>query len=292
MRLVTERLCGCPHAPVGVALLAQELDVVGHNYFCLCSSSVYLFAKKSQTSNETRHVIRMVPSFKNCARMLKAGKAKRAIVGGVDSLAKYTVNGFNSLQIFSDEITRPFDANRKGLNLGEGAAYLVLELEEDTVGKTIYGEVRGFGNSNDAYHPSSMSPEAVGVKGAINGALETADLQPFNISYVNAHGTGTGNNDYTELHGMNQVFESVPPFASTKSFTGHTLAAAGAIEAVYSLMNIQHQEMYPTLNWQTQMPEFEQIPLLDFVEQAEINHVLSNSFGFGGNCSSLILSRV
>ena len=226
------------------------------------------------------------------ARMLKAGKAKRAIVGGVDSLAKYTVNGFNSLQIFSDEITRPFDANRKGLNLGEGAAYLVLELEEDTVGKTIYGEVRGFGNSNDAYHPSSMSPEAVGVKGAINGALETADLQPFNISYVNAHGTGTGNNDYTELHGMNQVFESVPPFASTKSFTGHTLAAAGAIEAVYSLMNIQHQEMYPTLNWQTQMPEFEQIPLLDFVEQAEINHVLSNSFGFGGNCSSLILSRV
>ena len=91
---------------------------------------------------------------------------------------------------------------------------------------------------------------------------------------------------------MNQVFESVPPFASTKSFTGHTLAAAGAIEAVYSLMNIQHQEMYPTLNWQTQMPEFEQIPLLDFVEQAEINHVLSNSFGFGGNCSSLILSRV
>ncbi len=226
------------------------------------------------------------------ARMLKAGKAKRAIVGGVDSLAKYTVNGFNSLQIFSDEITRPFDANRKGLNLGEGAAYLVLELEEDTVGKTIYGEVRGFGNSNDAYHPSSTSPEAVGVKGAINGALETADLQPFNISYVNAHGTGTENNDYTELHGMNQIFDVVPPFASTKSFTGHTLAAAGAIEAVYSLMNIQHQEMYPTLNWQTQMPEFEQIPLLDFVEQAEINHVLSNSFGFGGNCSSLILSRV
>ena len=226
------------------------------------------------------------------ARMLKAGKAKRAIVGGVDSLAKYTVNGFNSLQIFSDEITRPFDANRKGLNLGEGAAYLVLELEEDTVGKTIYGEVRGFGNSNDAYHPSSMSPEAIGVRGAINGALETAEISPSDVSYVNAHGTGTGNNDYTELHGMNQIFDVVPPFASTKSFTGHTLAAAGAIEAVYSLMNIQHQEMYPTLNWQTQMPEFEQIPLLDFVEQAEINHVLSNSFGFGGNCSSLILSRV
>ena len=226
------------------------------------------------------------------ARMLKAGKAKRAIVGGVDSLAKYTVNGFNSLQIFSDEITRPFDANRKGLNLGEGAAYLVLEREEDAVGKTIYGEVRGYGNSNDAYHPSSMSPEAVGVRGAINGALDTAGISPSDVSYVNAHGTGTENNDYTELHGMNQVFESVPPFASTKSFTGHTLAAAGAIEAVYSLLNIHHQEMYPTLNWQTQMPEFVQKPLLDFVPNTEIKHVLSNSFGFGGNCSSLILSKV
>ncbi|MDC0303996.1 beta-ketoacyl-[acyl-carrier-protein] synthase family protein [Flavobacteriales bacterium] len=226
------------------------------------------------------------------ARMLKAGKAKRAIVGGVDSLAKYTVNGFNSLQIFSDEITRPFDASRKGLNLGEGAAYLVLELGEDAVGKNIYGEIRGYGNSNDAYHPSSMSPEAVGVKGAINGTLETASLQPSDISYVNTHGTGTVNNDYTELHGMKQIFDAVPPFASTKSFTGHTLAAAGAIEAVYSLLSIKNQEIYPTLNWQTQMPEFEEKPLLDFVESAEVNHVLSNSFGFGGNCSSLILSKV
>lgn len=226
------------------------------------------------------------------ARMLKAGKAKRAIVGGVDSLAKYTVNGFNSLQIFSDEITRPFDANRKGLNLGEGAAYLVLEREEDAVGKTIYGEVRGFGNSNDAYHPSSMSPEAIGVRGAINGALETAVISPSDVSYVNAHGTGTGNNDYTELHGMSQIFDAVPPFISTKSFTGHTLAAAGAIEAVYSLLSIQYQEIYPTFNWQSQMPEFDLKPQLDFVSNAEVKHVLSNSFGFGGNCSSLILSKV
>ena len=150
------------------------------------------------------------------ARMLKAGKAKRAIVGGVDSLAKYTVNGFNSLQIFSDEITRPFDANRKGLNLGEGAAYLVLEREEDAVGKTIYGEVRGYGNSNDAYHPSSMSPEAIGVRGAITGALETAGLNPSDIDHVNAHGTGTENNDYTEVHGMRQIFDDVPPYVSTK----------------------------------------------------------------------------
>ena len=226
------------------------------------------------------------------ARMIKAGKCKRAIVGGVDSLAKYTVNGFNSLQIFSDEVTRPFDANRKGLNLGEGAAYLVLEREEDAQGKTIYGEIRGYGNSNDAHHPSSMSPEAVGVKGAIIGALQTAGLQPADISYVNAHGTGTENNDYTEVHGMNQLFDVVPPYTSTKSFTGHTLAAAGAIEAVYSLLSIKHQEIYPTLNWQTQMPEFNSKPQINFVAKTKVNHVLSNSFGFGGNCSSLVLSKV
>lgn len=226
------------------------------------------------------------------ARLLKAKKAKRAIVGGVDSLAKYTVNGFNSLQIFSDEFTRPFDANRKGLNLGEGAAYLVLEREEDVTSKTIYGEVRGFGNSNDAYHASSMSPDAVGVKGAINGALHTAALQPSDIQYINAHGTGTENNDYTELHGMQQVFGDIPPFTSTKSFTGHTLAAAGAIEAVYSLLSIANQELYPTLNWQTRMPEFEATPQLKYAPKTPINHVLSNSFGFGGNCSSLIFSKV
>lgn len=226
------------------------------------------------------------------ARMIKAGKCKRAIVGGVDSLAKYTVNGFNSLQIFSNEITRPFDANRKGLNLGEGAAYLVLELEEDANGKTVYGEVKGFGNSNDAYHPSSMSPEAIGVRGAINDALETAGITKEQVDYVNAHGTGTENNDYTELNGMNQIFEDVPPFASTKSYTGHTLAAAGAIEAVFSLLSIHNQEMYPTLNWQEKMPEFEQKPLLELKENVQVNHVLSNSFGFGGNCSSLLLSKV
>lgn len=225
------------------------------------------------------------------ARLIKAGKAKRAIVGGVDSLAKYTVNGFNSLQIFSDEITRPFDANRKGLNLGEGAAYLVLERDDLTC-RPIWGEVRGYGNSNDAYHPSSMSPEAIGVRGAINGALETAGLKPSDIDHVNAHGTGTENNDYTELHGMQQIFEQIPPYVSTKSYTGHTLAAAGAIEAVYSLLSIKHQEIYPSLNWQTQMPEFDSKPQIEFVESAEIQNVLSNSFGFGGNCSSVVYSKV
>lgn len=226
------------------------------------------------------------------ARMVKAGKTKRAIVGGVDSLSKYTVNGFNSLQIYSDEITRPFDADRKGLNLGEGAAYLVLEREEDAEGKDVWGEVRGYGNSNDAYHPSSMSPEAIGVRGAINGALNTAGLRPEQIDHVNAHGTGTENNDLTELNGMTMVFGEVPPFVSTKSYTGHTLAAAGAIEAVFSLFNIRYQEMYPSLNWQKPMPEQIFRPQTTYLKNVNIRNVLSNSFGFGGNCSSLIFSKV
>lgn len=226
------------------------------------------------------------------ARLIKAGRARRAIVGGVDSLSKYTVNGFNALQIFSDEMTRPFDADRKGLNLGEAAAYLVLENEEDATGKRIYGEVRGYGNANDAYHPSSMSPDAVGVRGAIEGALRTAGLDPSAIDHINAHGTGTQNNDYTELLGFTKIFEQIPPFISTKPFTGHTLAAAGAVEAVYSLLSIVHGEIYPSLNFSVPMEELPIAPQTEYRGGMEVRHVLSNSFGFGGNCSSLIFSKV
>lgn len=224
------------------------------------------------------------------ARLIKSGRAKRAIVGGVDSLAKYTVNGFNSLQIFSDEPTQPFDANRTGLNLGEGAAYLVLEGEDAAVGKEILGVVSGYGNSNDAHHPSAMSPDAVGVRGAINGALETSGLKTSDIDHINAHGTGTENNDYTELHGMTMIFGEVPPFVSTKGYTGHTLAAAGAVEAVYSLLNLANDAVFPSLHHQEKMPEFDATPQTSLMSKG-LNHVLSNSFGFGGNCSSLILSK-
>ncbi len=226
------------------------------------------------------------------ARLIKSGRAKRAIVGGVDSLAKYTVNGFNALQIFSDEMTSPFDEARKGLNLGEGAAYLVLEREEDAHGKSIFGEVSGYGNANDAYHPSSMSPDAVGVRGAINGALRTAGLLPEAISHINAHGTGTQNNDYTELLGFTKIFDKIPPYISTKSYTGHTLAASGAIEAVYSLLSIFNNEIYPSLNFKTPITGFHSSPQTVYMQNEAVNHVLSNSFGFGGNCSSLIFSKV
>lgn len=225
------------------------------------------------------------------ARMIRTGRAKRTIVGGVDSLAKYTVNGFNSLQIFSDELMQPFDQNRKGLNLGEGAGYLVLEAEELVGDKAVLGEVKGYGNANDAHHPSAMSPDAVGVKGAIGKALKVAGITPAEIDHVNAHGTATPNNDHTELFGMEAIFGKVPPFISTKSYTGHTLAAAGALEAVYSLLAINNNEIYPSLQFSTAMEDFDHTPNTEYIQEADITNVLSNSFGFGGNCTSLIFSK-
>ena len=224
-------------------------------------------------------------------RMIRNGRVKRAIVGGVDSLAKYTVNGFNSLQIFSDELMKPFDQNRKGLNLGEGAGYLVLESEELVNDKLVLGEVLGYGNANDAHHPSAMSPSAVGVRGAITRALKSAGIDASEIDHVNAHGTGTPNNDQTELFGLTKIFETVPPFISTKSYGGHTLAASGGIEAVYSLLSILTSEIYPSLNYSNPMEGFTEVPNTVLLADQSINHVLSNSFGFGGNCTSLILSK-
>jgi len=225
------------------------------------------------------------------ARLLASGRTKRVIVGGADGLSRYTVNGFNALQILSSEPTRPFDANRDGLNLGEGAAYLILEREEDLNGKKAFAVLSGFGNANDAYHPSAMDPNATGVRAAINGALKSAGLKPENIDHVNAHGTGTENNDQIELTGMTHVFGEVPPFVSTKSYTGHTLAAAGAVESVFSILNLKYQELYPSLNFETPMPGFLHTPHTEYSKEIKIENVLSNSFGFGGNCSSLIYSK-
>ncbi len=225
------------------------------------------------------------------AELINAGLADRAIVGGVDTLAKFTINGFNSLHILSPEICRPFDNFRQGLNLGEAAAFLVLEKEEDAIGKEIYGLLTGWSNTNDAYHASSISDNGDGPYLAMKRALEMAELQPSGISYVNAHGTATENNDITESRAMMRLFENVPPFSSTKSYIGHTLGAAGAVEAVYSLLSLKHQELYPNLQFEEAIPETGLLPVKQY-QRAEVRHVLSNSFGFGGNCSSLIFSAV
>jgi 3-oxoacyl-(acyl-carrier-protein) synthase len=225
------------------------------------------------------------------ARLIQHGHAKRAIVGGFDSLAKFTINGFNALHILSDEICQTFDQNRKGLNLGEGAAFLILEREEDLNGKKVYAELTGYGNSNDAYHPSSLSDEGNGPYLAMSEALKVAGLNSEAIDFINAHGTGTDNNDLCESAAMIRLFENVPAFASTKSNVGHTLGASGAVEAVYSILNITQNELYPHLNFKDPIQATQLVPLLAY-QSKSIHHVMSNSFGFGGNCSSLIFSKV
>lgn len=227
------------------------------------------------------------------SRLIQHGLLDRVIVGGTDSLTKFTINGFNTLMIFDKEACRPFDATRNGLNLGEGAGYIVLESEKSAAesGKKIRGFLSGFANANDAYHQTASSPDGNGAYLAMSQALAMSNLQPTQIDYINVHGTATQNNDLSEGIAMKRIFgETVPRFSSTKSFTGHTLGAAGGIEAVFSIMALEQQIIYPNLRFKTPIPELQLIPETELIEGAGIKHILSNSFGFGGNNSTLIFS--
>lgn len=226
------------------------------------------------------------------ARLIKSGRATRVIVGGVDSLGKFTVNGFNSLGILSNQPCKPFDKNRDGLTLGEGAAYLVLENEEASKNKLKLAEVSGYGNANDAFHTTAISENATGPTQAMKIALQTAILTPKDIRFINTHGTGTENNDRSELQAIENVFDRFPPFISTKGYTGHTLGAAGAMEAVFSILSLHQKEIYASLNIENPIDEFRILPNQNLITDVELKHVMSNSFGFAGNCSSLIFSKV
>ena len=228
------------------------------------------------------------------ARLIKAGKLDRVVVGGADCLSKFTINGFKTLMILSDTYSAPFDDNRKGLNLGEAAAFLVLESETvvKSENKNVLAYVKGYGNANDAFHQTASSDNGDGATLAMEKALKVANLKPSQIDYINAHGTATGNNDLSEGRAIIRVFrENVPEFSSTKAYTGHTLAAAGAIEAVYSVLALQHDIIFPNLNFNTPMKEFSLVPQTE-LRNKKLDTVLSNSLGFGGNCSSIIFSKL
>lgn len=226
------------------------------------------------------------------ARLIRSGRLDRVIVGGADSLAKYTVNGFNSLMILSENPCKPFDINRDGLTLGEGAGYLVLEGEGICKNKNKLAEVLGYGNANDAHHPSATSDEAFGPRLAMERALSSCNLSPSSVDYVNAHGTGTPNNDTTEMFAFHKTFGTIPPFNSTKSYTGHTLAASGAVEAIHSIISLCNSELYPSLNCNDPISEYTTIPIQEYSMLDDMRIAMSNSFGFGGNCTSLIFSKV
>ncbi len=228
------------------------------------------------------------------ARLIKAGKLDRVIVGGTDCLSKFTINGFKTLMILSDTYNSPFDENRKGLNLGEAAAFLVLESDDmvQAGNKKVLAYLKGYGNANDAYHQTASSENGDGATLAMKKALKVAGIDSEEIDYINAHGTATGNNDLSEGRALIRVFgeNKVSDFSSTKAYTGHTLAAAGGIEAVYSILALQHNVIYPNLNFKTPMKEFGLKPQTQLKEK-ELENILSNSLGFGGNCSTLIFSK-
>ena len=228
------------------------------------------------------------------ARMLQQNKLDRVLIGGSDSLTNFTIEGFKSLMIYSDEWVKPFDEHRKGLNLGEGSGFLLLENEKSrtlTNNKPL-AILCGWSNAADAYHQTASSPDGKGATLAIQQALKKANLNPSDISYINAHGTGTSNNDLSESVALKNVFkETIPPFSSTKAYTGHTLAASGTIEAVYAVLALQHQVILPNLNFSTPILETLLVPETELTTNKEIKTILSNSFGFGGNNSTIILKK-
>jgi 3-oxoacyl-[acyl-carrier-protein] synthase-1 len=228
------------------------------------------------------------------AQLIKAGFIDRVIAGGTDSVTKFTLNGFNTLMILDKNGCRPFDENRAGLTLGEGAAFVVLESEEivQKQNKKVLAELTGYGNANDAYHQTASSPEGTGATLAMEKALKLSGLKPEEIDYINVHGTGTQNNDLSEGIALQKIFgEKMPPFSSTKSYTGHTLGAAGAVEAVISVLSINHRMLFPNLKFETPMKELNISPIIKVIKDVDVRNILSNSFGFGGNNSTLIISK-
>ena len=226
------------------------------------------------------------------ANMLKAGEADIVVAGGTEALSLFHLNGFNSLMILDKERCRPFDDTRAGLNLGEGAAFVVMETEEHARQRQapIHAYLSGYGNACDAFHQTASSDNGEGAFLAMREALEMAGLQPSDIDYVNAHGTGTPNNDQSESVALQRVFGSdLPPVSSTKGFTGHTTSASGSIEAVICLLAIHHGFIPANLGFAHPMSDGI-VPSIG-ADGCQLRHVLCNSFGFGGNDSAIVLSR-
>ncbi len=226
------------------------------------------------------------------ANMIRSGEAEIVVAGGSECITKFHMNGFKSLMILDKERCRPFDAERNGLNLGEGAAYLVLESATSARRRNVRAQavLSGYGNACDAFHQTASSPEGEGSFRAMKAAIDMSGLQPADIDYVNAHGTGTLNNDASEIEALKRLFgNNVPPFSSTKPFTGHTTSASGSIEAIFCILAMQHDFLPVNLNWSK--PIENGLTPVAKPQSAKLKHVLCNAFGFGGNDSSLLLSK-
>ncbi|MFO7594118.1 MAG: beta-ketoacyl-[acyl-carrier-protein] synthase family protein [Pseudomonadota bacterium] len=226
--------------------------------------------------------------FATASRHMAAGLCDAAIVGGVDSLCSTTLYGFNSLELVSMEMCRPWDAGRNGINIGEGAGFAVLEkAEAQSEGIALLG----YGESSDAYHMSTPHPEGEGALVAMQQALGRAGLEAAAIDYINLHGTATPSNDRSEDRAVTRLFGPTIPCSSTKGLTGHTLGAAGITEAIFAMMSIEHGLMPASVNTEQKDPELQANVLLENREQP-VRAAMSNSFGFGGSNCSLIFGRL
>lgn len=228
-------------------------------------------------------------AFGNAQRMLDCGLIDAAVVGGVDSLCLTTLYGFNSLQLVSTRPCRPFDAGRDGISIGEAGAFILVERANSPAAGAIV--MSGIGESSDAHHMSSPHPEGLGARAAMQQALAMAGLQPAQIDYINLHGTATPSNDAAEDKAVSGLFGTATPSSSTKGHTGHTLGAAGGIEAVICALALQHGLAPGGCGTEVLDPKLQSHYLLGNLEQP-MHHVLSNSFGFGGSNCSMVLSKV
>jgi|SRR5450830_542474 len=227
--------------------------------------------------------------FSSARRMLATGLIDAAVVGGVDSLCLTTLYGFNSLGLLSDQACRPFDEHRNGISIGEAAAFALLERQPDHLAADAV-LLLGVGESSDAYHISSPHPDGLGARMAMQDALTMAGLSPSDIDYINLHGTATPSNDAAEGKAVLSLFGSQTLCSSTKGATGHTLGAAGGLEAVICALALQHGLLPAGLNTTQPDPQLDIRYLLSNREQT-VSYVLSNSFGFGGTNCSLVFGR-
>ena len=228
--------------------------------------------------------------FGNAARMIEAGLIDAAIVGGIDSLCLTTLYGFNSLQLLSTEPAKPYDEGRNGISIAEGAAFILLTRPESSPPKgTIL--LHGVGESSDAHHMSSPHPEGLGARMAMSAAIKAAGIDAAQIGYINLHGTATPSNDAAESKGVEALFGDLVPCSSTKGATGHTLGAAGSVEAIICAMAMQHGELPAGINTIRVDPSLHVDYILEN-RRVPIRYALNNSFGFGGSNCSLVLGIV
>jgi 3-oxoacyl-[acyl-carrier-protein] synthase I len=253
-----------PHSLGGFLQQALQLDGPCVTVATACSSSAKAFAQ--------------------AARLLHAGLADAAVVGGVDTLCGSVLFGFNALQLVATEQCRPFDAARCGLSLGEAAGFALLEPDGDGP------RLLGFGESSDAHHMSSPHPQGLGARMAMEGALRRAGVDASAVDYINLHGTATPKNDEIESIAIAGLFGPDTLASSTKGWTGHTLGAAGITESVVALIALEHGEVPGTLNASTLDADCAPQVRIDN-SRRDCRYVMNNSFGFGGNNCSLLFGR-